>query len=331
MNRLKTVLLLLLCLISFLEERFQVIQFGRHSGADIHGKDVLEIMALKNSSEQDDIFFETGPDGFPSPETFMPGIISTDSLEFNAAFSPDGNYFYFARSINGKTTILVSKKTGIGWSIPEPVSFSTAKFSDADPAFSPTGELYFISNRPLNAKDTTKDYDIWKVIPVSTDQWSEPVNVASLNSGKNEFYISFTENGDVYFSSSREGGYGEEDIYSCETKDNAFSVPQNLGYKVNSIHSEYDPFITADGSVLLFASSGRKDSFGKADLYWSVKANHVWAVAEHFEKDLNTPTRDFCPYITFDQKHFFYSSMGDVKFIPTAQLPRAIAVSFKNK
>lgn len=331
MNRLKTVLLLLLCLISFLEERFQVIEIGRHAGADIHGKDVVEITALKNSHEQGDIFFETGTDGFPSPETFMPGIISTDSLEFNAAFSPEGNYFYFSRAINGKTTILVSKKTGGGWSIPEPVSFSTAKFSDADPAFSPTGELYFISNRPLNAKDTTKDYDIWKVIPVSTDQWSEPVNVASLNSEKNEFYISFTGKGNVYFSSSREGGYGEEDIYSCESNDGAFTVPQNLGDKVNSIHSEYDPFITADGSALLFASSGRNDSSGKADLYWSVKANNVWVVAEHFEGNLNTPTRDFCPYITLDQKHFFFSSMGDVKFIPAAQLPGPLGLVLKNK
>lgn len=329
MNRLKTILLLLLCLISFLEERFQAVEIGRHAGADIHEKVGLEIKALKYSHEHDDVFNETGTDGLPSPETFMPGIISTDSLEFNAAFSPDGNYFYFSRAINGKTTILFSKKTAIGWSIPEPVSFSTANFSDADPAFAPTGELYFISNRPMNAKDTTKDYDIWKAIPVSTDQWSEPVNIGALNSEKNEFYISFTKNGDIYFSSSREGGYGEEDIYSSEIRDNGFGVPQNLGGKINSIHSEYDPFITLDGSVLLFASSGRKDSFGKADLYWSVKADHVWATAEHFEKDLNTPTRDFCPYITQDQKHFFYSSLGDIKFIPTAQLPWPIAVKFK--
>lgn len=306
-----------------------VIKTKRKGNAFIHAKDELEVMALKNSPEQDDGFFEKGTDSFPSPETFVPGIISTDSLEFNSAFSPDGNDFYFSRAINGKTTILVSKKIGSSWSIPEAVSFSMAKYSDADPAFSPAGELYFISNRPMNANDTTKDYDIWKVIPVSAYQWSEPVNVRELNSGKNEFYISFTKNGNVYFSSSREGGYGEEDIYFAENKHNTFGNPKNLGDRINSIHSEYDPFIAAGGSALLFASSGRKDSFGKADLYWSVRVNHDWAEAKHFEEDINTPTRDYCPYITLDLKYFFYSGKGDVKFVPTEQLPTQLKFALK--
>lgn len=273
----------------------------------------------------------------PVPETFMPKIISTDSLEFNAAFSPDGGSFYFTRSINKQTRIFVSKKVGSSWSAPAPVSFSAAKFSDADPAFSPKGELYFISNRPLHGNDTTKDYDIWKVIPKavgavrnqSGSNWSEPINVREFNSGKDEFYISFTKTGSVYFASSREGGYGEEDIYYCENRNNKLGNPQNLGDKINSAHSEYDPFITADGSGLIFASAGRKDSFGKADLYWSARTNGGWAEAKHFDQDINTATRDFCPYITFDLKYFFYSSMGDVKFVTTEQLPEEILFALK--
>lgn len=180
--------------------------------------------------------------GSIASDTFMPGIISTDSLEFNAAFSPDGNYFYFSRTINKRSKIYVSKKNGSIWSTPEATSFSTENYSDADAAFSPAGELYFISDRPRNVNDTTKDYDIWKVSPLPGNQWSGPINVIELNSEKNEFYISFTKSGGVYFSSSREGGYGEEDIYYCENKNNTFGPPQNLGNKINSIHSEYDPF-----------------------------------------------------------------------------------------
>ena len=263
------------------------------------------------------------------PETFVPKIISTDSVEFNAAFSPDGNSFYFSRAVNKQTRIFISKKTRSNWSAPEPVSFSTGKFSDADPAFSPTGELYFISNRPLNATDTTRDYDIWKVTPLSDNRWSAPVNVKELNSGKDEFYISFTRTGDACFASSRNGGYGEEDIYYCENKNNTFGTPQNLGDKINSIHSEYDPFITSDGSGLLFTSSGRKDSFGKGDLYWSVKTKNGWVEPKHFGQDINTPSRDYCPYITFDSKNLFYSSQGDIKFIPTEDLPEQLSVLLK--
>jgi len=41
---------------------------------------------------------------YPSPlpsgvlSIFLPGIVCTDSLEFNASFSPDGKAFYFSRS-----------------------------------------------------------------------------------------------------------------------------------------------------------------------------------------------------------------------------------------
>lgn len=257
-------------------------------------------------------------------DRFVPGIISTDSLEFNAAFSPDGNTFYFSRSLSGKTRIFSSNKRGNAWSVPEPVSFSTEAFSDADPAFSPAGELYFISNRPGREGDTTKDYDIWKVLPLPGKKWSAPINVAELNSGKNEFYISFTGNGDACFSSNREGGFGEEDIYYSGWKGQGFSPPQNLGEQINSVHSEYDPFIAAGGSVLIFTSSGRSDSFGKADLYWSVNTNNRWTLSSHFDNAINTPTRDFCPYITGDTRYFYYSSAGDIKRLPLQQLPEEI-------
>jgi hypothetical protein len=259
--------------------------------------------------------------GVALPKTFMPDIVSTDSTEFNGAFSYDGKYFYFSRRINDLSKIFFCGKKGGSWSAPEQMSFSTTEFSDADAAFSPAGELYFISNRPQNSSDTTRDYDIWKVIPRSGNQWSEPINVKALNSEQDEFYISFTNEGDAYFSSSREGGYGAEDVYYCENQNKKFASPVNLGDKINTIHSEYDPFITADESALIFTSSGRADSFGQGDLYWSVRAKHGWKAAKHFGDTINTPTRDFCPYITVDLKLFFYSSQGDVKFIPLNRLP----------
>ena len=46
-----------------------------------------------------------------------------------------------------------------------------------------------------------------------------------------------------------------------------------------------------------------------------------WEAAKHFDNIINTPSRDFCPYLTSDRKYFFYSSDGDVKFISIDQLP----------
>src|SRR5687768_8802204 len=50
--------------------------------------------------------------------TFLPGIVSTEGLDFNAAFSPDGKTFYFARSKNRKYIILETRFDGNKWSAP---------------------------------------------------------------------------------------------------------------------------------------------------------------------------------------------------------------------
>lgn len=254
------------------------------------------------------------------PQIFEWGIVSTDSLDFSAAFSPGGSVFYFCRYENRLTKIYSWRKG----SQPEIVPFSKTSYSDADPAFAPNGELYFISTRPKDAADTTKDYDIWKVKPLPGGGWSEPVNVEALNSPQNEFYISFTKNGDACFSSNRSGGYGEEDIYTSKYNKGTFEQAQNLGEQVNTKYSEYDPFILPDGKRLIFASSGRPNSLGKADLYWSVMSNSSWTAARHFDAQVNTATRDYCPYIAPHVNQFFYTSDGDVQFMPVSYLPEEL-------
>ena len=251
-------------------------------------------------------------------EIFLPGIVSSDSNDFNACFSRDRNSFYFSRSSNRKTGIYVISMINGKWSAPELLPFCKDGFSYADPAFSPAGELYFISNRPTSPSDTVNDYDIWKT-SLTNNRWNELVNVSSLNSAQDEYYISFAENGDAYFSSSRRGGYGEEDIYVAKFADQKFQEPENVGTPVNSAHSEYDPFISSDGSILIFASNGRSDSFGKADLYWTEKKKN-WGPLQHFDSTINTRSRDYCPYLT-DDDAFYFSSEGQVKKIPLYRLP----------
>jgi hypothetical protein len=100
--------------------------------------------------------------------------------------------------------------------------------------------------------------------------------------------------------------------------------PVNLGATINSEHSEYDPFITPNSLAIIFASSGRNDSLGKADLYWSTKPNGEWEKPHHFDNSINTSSRDYCPYVTSDQKLFFYSTQGDIRFILESGLPKEL-------
>lgn len=260
---------------------------------------------------------------YPSPLpdtaalTFLPGIVSKDSFDFNAAFSPDGKSYYFSRSMNDKPEIYVTKHNGEKWSEPVLVSFSGSKHSDADPAFAPDGKLYFISTRPRDASDTTPDYDIWFSTPMAGETWSAPENLISVNTDSNEYYVSFSTNGNLYFASSRPGGLGQEDIYVSRWSNGQYTTPENLGPAINSPKSEFDPFISAKEDALVFASSNRDDSYGGADLYASkLENNKQWRQAVNMGNTINTNTRDFCPYYSPDGKYFFFSSARDVKWIP---------------
>ncbi|HEY0656230.1 MAG TPA: hypothetical protein VGD65_24015, partial [Chryseosolibacter sp.] len=98
-----------------------------------------------------------------SATRFLPGLVSVDGLDFNSAFSPDGQSFYFSRSQNGQWDIYVSHYTKPSWTTPVRASFCDEKYSEADPAFSPDGKLFFISNRPRQGETMRKDFDIWYV------------------------------------------------------------------------------------------------------------------------------------------------------------------------
>lgn len=247
--------------------------------------------------------------------TFLPAIVSSDSFDFNACFSPDGKSYYFTRNIRGKTRIYQIVYKDAQWTSPRLTSFTDTAWSQADPFFSPDGKMYFISNRPKDATDTLKDFDIWFSTPLENGNWSAPENFKAINSDSNEYYISFTKTGDLYLGSSRSGGFGQEDIYISRLKNGKYEAPENLGEAVNTNKAEFDPFISADGKLLIFASSRRDDSIGGTDLYVSKSENGKWTDAVNAGGLINTPTRDFCPYISPDGKYFFFSSEANVKWI----------------
>jgi len=258
------------------------------------------------------------------PTTFLPGIVSTDSLDFNAAFSPDGKSFYFTRSIQKRSIIYVTHYTDDGWTEASDAGLSIPGFSDADPTFAPDGKLYFISNRPKHTHDTTRDYDIWFASSIENGRWSTPLRPDDLNSDSAEYYISFARNGNLYFASSRTGGYGEEDLYMSRLTNNEYTAPANLGPAINTAKSEYDPCISVGEDLIIFTSPNRADTYGKGDLYAAQRQNDAWQAASNLGSTFNTPSREYCAYFTPDDAWFFYSSEGNVKWVSADFVKRSI-------
>jgi Tol biopolymer transport system component len=261
---------------------------------------------------------------------FLPGIVSTDVLDFNSAFSPDGKSFYFARSPQGKYEIYVSTHNGKEWDKPTVATFSERAYSEADPFITEDGSLYYISDRPRDKTDTISDFDIWFVRALPDGRWSEPENLVIVNSDSTEYYVSIAGNGNVYFASNRSGGYGEHDIYVSKFINGALTQPENLGASINSEQSEHDPYIAIDENFLVFKSENRLDGFGEADLYCSrLNSDKNWLPARNLGKAFNTNTYEYCPNMSPDGKYFFYSSESDVKWIDAEFLKTQISILHK--
>jgi Tol biopolymer transport system component len=270
------------------------------------------------------------PPPIDSIKSFLPGIVSrgSDSVDFNAAFSPDGKSFYFARSQNGKWNIFLSHYVGENWTKAVKAPFNIDNYSMADPAFGPDGALYFISDFPKNENDTLRDFDIWFVKPTGDGAWTNPENLQVLNTDSTEYYISFAGNGNLYFASSRSGGYGMEDIYVSTLVDGKYSKPENVGPQINSEYSDHDPCLPKNERFMIYTSVDRDDSYGEGDLYLSIKDdNENWSKALNMGSHFNTSTYEYCSYFSPDMQYFFYSSRLDVKWTRTESLPvEAIAL-----
>lgn len=243
------------------------------------------------------------------PLDFLPEVVSVNGLDFNACFSLEGDKFYFSRSKNGKYIIYETRFDGKNWSTPFYSELFDSLYSNTDPFITRDGTIYFISNRPKNATDTIKDYDIYK-LPKGVDGYDSAFNVMEVNSDSTEYYVSLAENGNLYFASYRDGNL---DLYFSEMTDQGLSKPTIIS-NLNSEFNEHDPLIASDETFIIFTSD-RPGGLGEADLYISEPLNGGWKKPINMGKQINTASYDYCPYITPDGKFFFYSSDWNVKWV----------------
>lgn len=268
-------------------------------------------------SKKESTYFGETPPG-KTPEIFAPDMISTkDEFEFGAIFSKDMTEFYYGVFRDGKAETRMTKLENGDWSTPKAILIHDL-YSYNDPFLTPDqNKLFFISDQPLDAQGSKKDYDIWYVERQSNG-WSAPINAGkNINSAKNEYYISFTNGGKMYFASNTADSLEREnyDIYSSEYIANEFQPSVKLDTTINSIFYEADVFVAPDESYVVF-SAKRPDNLGSGDLYVSFRQpNGTWTGAQSLGNTINTETDDFCPYLSPDGKYLFYASRGDVYWV----------------
>lgn len=243
-----------------------------------------------------------------TPIPFAPGLVSTDLIEVNSAFTPDMKAFYFIRrgEENKKSAFYEYKYNEINgmWEKSEVASPWIGR-----PVISPDGETMHLGDRYLkrtesgwselqNLEPPTVSNDSMYIMRLSSaangtyyfDTYMEsdstfPIRYSRLIDGKHEEPIALPktintgaflshpfiapDESYLLFDAQREDGFGDSDIYiSFKQKDGTWGNAINLGDKINTNAWEASASITPDGKYLFFTRNVGSDDFENIDVFW---------------------------------------------------------------
>lgn len=119
----------------------------------------------------------------------------------------------------------------------------------------------------------------------------------------------------LYFASDRKGGLGKADIYKT-VRDNTtkqWSVPQNMGPKINTSGNEKSPFMHSDSETLYF-SSDTHPGLGGFDIFLVRKNDKgEWTEPKNIGYPINTEADDLGFFASTDGKHGYFASNNPQK------------------
>jgi hypothetical protein len=283
----------------------------------------------------------------------MGSSINTRFRDTEPTFTADGRTMYF-NCYNADICVshLIGSWEKREWTPPERLEapISTGYF-EVEPLINATGEkLYFQSNRPaghlkgnplispfvtstfyiINRSAETKlDVDlldglglgdVWVSYKVN-GSWSEPKNLSDVpgeppvNTVFHDHCLSFSGDGNqAFWTSTRPGGFGGNDIWTSRRVEGKWTPPENLGPKVNSPADEHHSILTPNGKSL-YVTTTRAVGYGGEDNYITTRAaGGKWGSLVNLGPVVNGPGIDRCPVWTPDFKIFLFDSTREAGF-----------------
>lgn len=191
-----------------------------------------------------------------------------------------------------------------------------SNMSEYLPSLSADEQIMVITRKLPKIKKSKSDLNFQEDFYISRKLngiWSKAKPISTnINTDKSEGAQSLTADGNtLYFAScGRRGGYGSCDIYVSTYENDKWSMPKNLGRKINTSYWESQPSISADGKTLYFTSN-RPKGYGKADIYVSHKEkNGKWSTPKNLGPKINTSKSEQSPFIHQDGKTLYFCSNG---------------------
>jgi hypothetical protein len=221
--------------------------------------------------------------GFPvnaPPATHIDPLRLGDDRE--PWITPDGNTIFFksdrlaTSDPRNANDVFVTHRVDGEWSEPELVPFpvSTDAGNEHCPMLLQDGQtLCFASSREGGYGGS----DIWCSRQDESGAWQDPVNQGpNINTAAQEFHFMQAEDGSVYFTSDRPGGFGGMDIWVSArltdgTGPDAWGLAENLGPLVNTPSADMCPAFSAGDETMAWFSSRADNNWGAADIFWTYR------------------------------------------------------------
>ncbi len=244
-------------------------------------------------------------------------VINTKLRDVEPSFTADGKTMYFncqMRPGPAGNDICVSRLIGTlengRWTTPEIVApgvISRTDTSEVEPLISADGKTLHFQSR--NRPGGLGDRDIWYSENVD-GVWQSPKNLGPpFNTAFNDHCLFFSADGnEAFWTSTRPGGYGGNDIWTSRKVNGVWQPAVNLGPNVNSPHSDHHSILSPDGKSL-YVTSGRPGGLGGEDIYVTTRDHTgAWGPLVNLGPLVNSDKDDRCPTLTPDSRVFLFDS-----------------------
>jgi hypothetical protein len=185
------------------------------------------------------------------------------------------------------------------------------KAEELSPILSSNGKVLYFARAfdPKNTGGETSGLDIWSAEKTRDGSWLEPTNkIAQWNNRLSNSVIGSSKDGKIVYLLN---AYDHDRGISFSKFDNGkWSKPEVIPIKGLALSGFTGFYMNSTFSVLLISMSG-KDSYGKEDIYVSVRdSTNNWTRPLNLGPTINSEGFEMSPFLSEDMTRLYFSSDG---------------------